>query len=121
MKLIFAFIEMCCQTHVEYLSFTLLFNLFLRFNISYSLSLIGLQRYKVPQGANKILFRPCVKRGQPRPSTDNTLGSQTPSNIVAISSTQQYLDNVTVNTGDDDKTYYCIECDASLTLEHHFK
>lgn len=81
----------------------------------------GLQRYKVPQGANKILFRPCVKRGQPRPSSESSSGSQTPSNIVAISSTQQYLDNVTVNTGDDDKTYYCIECDASLTLEQHFK
>lgn len=78
----------------------------------------GLQRYKVPSGHNRIMFRPWVKRGA---SSNTQLVHLQASNTVAISSTLQRLDSLRINVGGEDRKYYCIECDASLTLDQHFK
>ncbi|KAG7167549.1 Pogo transposable element-like 92 [Homarus americanus] len=81
----------------------------------------GLQRYKVPAGQNRIMFRPWVKSA-PMPNQDVTYYANSQQNsIVAISSTLEVINNLKVDTNDEDKSYYCIECDESLTLENHFR
>lgn len=83
----------------------------------------GLQRYKVPAGQTRIMFRPWVQRSNTSGNNSNvTFYSSTRQySLVAISSTVEVLTNLTINTGDEDRSYYCIECDACLTLENHFK
>ncbi|KAG7167548.1 Pogo transposable element-like 93 [Homarus americanus] len=84
-------------------------------------NVVGLQRYKVPAGQNRIMFRPWVKNA-PMPNPNVTYFATSRQNsIVAISSTLEVMNNLKVDTNDEDKSYYCIECDASLTLENHFR
>lgn len=82
----------------------------------------GLQRYKVPANQNRIIFRPWVKR-QPSTSPSQNVtyfASNRPNSIVAISSTIEIMDDLEIITGED-SSYYCLECDANLMLENHFK
>lgn len=81
------------------------------------INVVGMQRYKIPEGHTRIMFRPWVKRG----ATSNapTVHMQI-TNTVAISTTLQRLESLVVDV-DEEKKYYCIECDGNLKLEHHFR
>ncbi|XP_045607816.1 uncharacterized protein row isoform X3 [Procambarus clarkii] len=82
----------------------------------------GLQRYKVPAGQNRIMFRPWVKRLSATNNTSSTYNATNRQNsLVAISSTIEVMTNVTITLDTEDQSYYCLECDASLSLENHFR
>lgn len=86
----------------------------------------GLQRYKIPQGEKKIMFRPSLKQSQTgqgskkKSSPTELMPNNRSPTTVAMSSTVASQEELTIKL-EEDNTYYCIECDANLNLEGHFK
>ncbi|KAK3878471.1 hypothetical protein Pcinc_016890 [Petrolisthes cinctipes] len=87
----------------------------------------GLQRYKIPQGEMKIMFRPSLKPSRIVPGNKKKITSMDLFHnnrtlaTVAMSSTIACQERLVVNNEEEEKSCYCIECDASLYLEGHFK
>ncbi|KAG0722141.1 Zinc finger protein 280D [Chionoecetes opilio] len=75
----------------------------------------GLQRYKIPSGQNRIVFRPWIKRqvNSVNPAS-NSMDIGPP---MALSSTLEWH-SFTLNDTSDHK---CLECGSNFSLSHHFK